>query len=313
MKTFSADLIALLASGVPMWKVDLFAIGPLLNGSFIYACNADGPIIFGGNSYQPATFGSWQRDSIVVKIGLDSNSTRLTVFCDNDNATVFFPGTSQGCLMLDGIKFGLLGMAPVTIYTSYAPKSGPFGVTVGSTGGSLVETKFVGQVANVEQVGLTKGVIAVQDMLYLLNIQVPRMIFQASCSNVLYDPKCTLNSAAFTRNNSVGTVTNSYTFAPTSNLTTISAAGTFTQGTLRWTSGKNAGLAYFVRLWTPGGAHDSIQLDVAPIFPIAATDAFSITEGCDKTFVSCTNLQGSTTAPKNFSGQPLVPVPETAL
>ena len=310
MKNFSADLVALLASGAPMWKADLYKIGPLLNGAMIYATNGSGPITYDGNTYMPPSsgYGAWQRDSITVKIGLESNSTRLTVFCDS-RVPVYFPGTSNGCLMLDGIKYGLLGQANVTIYTAYMPK---YGQVIGATGGSLVENKFVGMVANVEYIGMTKAVIVVQDMLYLLNLQLPRMILQASCSNVLFDAKCTLRASAFTRTDSIGTVTNAYTFEPTTNLSTISAAGTFTQGTLTFTSGKNNGLCYFVRLWTPG-APDSIQLDVAPIFPLNSGDTFTITEGCDKTYASCLNLQGSTDSLLNYSGQPTVPVPETAL
>jgi hypothetical protein len=187
-----------------------------------------------------------------------------------------------------------------------------YGKVTGGTGGSLVETKFIGMVATVEYIGMTKATIVVQDMLYLLNVQVPRTILQASCSNVLYDTKCTLAAGSFTRSDSVNTITNPYTFAPTSNLSTISAAGTFTQGTLTWTSGKNAGLAYYVRLWTPG-TPDAIQLDVQPVFAMAHGDAFTITEGCNKTYASCLNLQGSTNSLLNYSGQPNVPVPETSI
>jgi len=313
MKSFSSDLVNLLASGVPLWKADLYAIGPLLNGQMIYATNGGSPITFGGHTYQPTQFGAWSRDSITVKIGMDSNSTRLTVFCDS-RVPVYFPGTNNAALMLDGIKYGLLGKAGVTIYTSYCPRSGPWGVTVGPTGGSLVETKFVGQVANIDYIGLTKGVITVQDMLYLLNLMVSRKILQASCWNVLYDAGCTLNAASFTRSDSIGTVLNAYTLTPTTNLSPISPAGTFTQGTLTFTSGANAGLSYYVRQWTPGGGGaDTIQLDVAPIFPLNAGDSFTITEGCNKTFASCMNLQGSTNSYINFGGQPSTPVPETAL
>jgi hypothetical protein len=295
-----------------MYKAHLFQIGPLLNGAMIYATDGSGPITFGGNVYQPPSsgFGAWSRDSVTVKIGLDSNSCRLTVFADA-RVPVYFPGTSNAALLLDGIKHGLLGQAPVTIYCAYMPSYGQVAATA-SPFGSYVETKFVGQVANVEYIGMTKATIVVQDMLYLLNVQVPRMILQASCSNVLFDTKCTLSAGAFSRTNSIGAVTNAYTFAPASALSTISASGTFSQGTLTFTGGQNNGLSYFVRLWTPGSP-GSIQLDVAPIFPLHATDAFIVTEGCNKTFASCLNLQGSTNSLLNFSGQPNTPVPETAL
>ena len=81
-----------------MYRVDLFKIGPLLNGQYIYATNGSGPVTYGGNTYQPTQFGAWSRDSISVKIGLESNSTRLTVFCDS-RVPVYFPGTSNAALM----------------------------------------------------------------------------------------------------------------------------------------------------------------------------------------------------------------------
>jgi len=308
MKTFSADLIALLASGVPMFKVDLFAIGPCLNGAFIYATDGSGPIPFGGNTYQPLAFGMWNRDNVTVKIGLDSNSTRLTVFADS-RTPVYFPGTGTGALLIDGIKYGLLGSAPVTVYTAYMTT---YGKVTGGTGGSLVETKFVGEVANVPTIGITKAVVEVQDLLYRLNQKVPNRILQASCSWVLYSVGCTLTRTSFERTNSIGAITTSYQFAPTTNLTTISAAGTFTQGQLTFTSGQNNGLSYFVRLWTPG-TPDVIQLDVAPIFPLRVGDTFAISEGCNKTFASCLNLQGSTNSRLNYGGQPSTPVPESAI
>ena len=316
MKTYSADLIALLASGIPLYKAHLYKIGPLMNGQYIYATDGGGPITYLGQRYLPSGWdaisqtnnGAWSRDNIKVEIGLKSNSTRLTVFADS-RVPVYFPGTSNALLLLDGIKYQLLGQANVEICCAYMPK---YGQVVGAAGGSLVETKFVGMVANIEYIGMTKAVVVVQDMLYLLNLQVPRMILQASCSNVLYDTKCSLNAAAFTRSDSVGSVTNAYIFVPTTALSVISGAGTFTQGTLTFTSGKNSGLSYYVRQWE-GGSPGAIQLDVAPIFPLMAADTFTITEGCNKTYASCLNLQGESNSLLNFSGQPNVPVPETAL
>lgn len=303
MKTYSADLLALLAQNTPLYKAELFMIGPLLNGQMIYATNGKGHIIFNGNTYEPVQYGSWSRDTVSVKIGLESNSTKLTVLADNQ-VTVSFPGTTA--FLMDGIKYGLLGAANVTIYTAYMPV---YGQVIGPTNGSLVETKFVGQITNVEQVGLTKAVIQVNDGLYLLNVQVPQAICQASCRWVLYSTGCTLLRSAFSRTNSVGSISNPYTFTPTSTLTPISASGTFTQGFLTWTTGPNAGLTAYVRNFAGG----SVQLDVQPVFAMSVGDAFTISEGCNKTFASCLNLQGSTNSLLNFGGQPDTPVPETAV
>ncbi len=301
--------MALLASGLPLYRADLFAIGPCRNGAYIYSTTGQLPVTFGGNTYQPSQFGSWSRDDVTMKVGLESNSTQLTVFADNQ-VPVYFPGTSNAALLFDGIKAGLLGKAKVTIYTAYMPA---WGVVTGPTAGSYVETKFVGMVAPVPQIGMTKATIEVRDMLYLLNTQVPSRVFQASCSHVVFDAGCTLAAATFTKTGTVASITYPYQFVTAAHITPHSAAGTFSQGVLTWTSGANSGLIDFVRLWTPGGSSDTIQLDMQPIFPIAAGDTFAIRQGCNKTFASCSDLQGATNAYINFGGEPNVPVPETAI
>jgi hypothetical protein len=316
MKTYSSDLMALLAAGVPCTRVDLFAIGPCQNGAFIYATNGKLPVTFGGNTYQPSQFGSWSRGEITVKIGLESNSCDLAVFADNQ-VPVYFPGTGNAALLMSGIKVGLLGDANVTICTLYNSDylaGYSFPAVSGPTGGSLVETKFVGMVGPVPNVGITKASITVQDMMYLLNTQVPCRVIQASCSHTLYDVGCTLAAATFTKTGAVAALTYPYEFTTAAHIATASPAGTFAQGLLTWTSGANSGLTYCVQAWTPGGSSDVIVLDVQPIFPIAAGDAFQIREGCNKTFASCANLQPSSTAAyTNYGGQPDTPVPETAI
>jgi hypothetical protein len=320
MKAYSADLMALLAAGIPCSRVDLFAIGPCQNGAYIYATNCQLPVTFNGHTYQPSQFGSWSRGEITVKIGLDSNSCDLTVFADNQ-VPVYFPGTSNAALLMSGIKVGLLGDANVTIYTLYNSIYLPgyaFPKTTGPTGGSLVETKFVGFVGPVPKVGMTKAQITVQDMMYLLNTQVPCRVIQASCSHTLYDVGCTLSAATFTKTGAVASVLNPYAFTTTAHLVPNSASGTFAQGVLIWTSGANAGLSYLVQFWgtnVNGNANvDELILDVQPISAIQAGDTFSIRQGCNKTFASCAILQPSTTAAyTNFGGQPDTPVPETAI
>ena len=316
MKTFSADLTALLAAGAPCTRIDLFAIGPCQNGAYIYATNGPRAVTFGGNTYQPSQWGSWSRGDVTEKIGLESNSCDLTVFADNQ-VPVYFPGTSNAAQLMSGIKVGLLGDAGVTIYTLYNSDymtGYSFPAVTGPTGGSLVETKFVGMVGPIAKAGMTKATITVQDMMYLLNTQVPCRLIEASCSHTLFDVGCTLSAATFTKTGAAASVTYPYEFLTTAVIPTESAAGTFAQGLLTWTSGANAGLTYCVQAWTKGTSASTIVLDVQPIFPITVGDEFQIREGCNKTFASCANLQPSSAAAyTNFGGQPDTPVPETAI
>jgi hypothetical protein len=287
---------------------------------YIYATNGQVPITFNGNTYQSSQFGSWSRGDVVEKIGLESNSTSLTVFADNQ-VPVYFPGTSNASLLIDGIKFGLLGQAGVSIFTAYYSPfipGYPYGATTGPTGGSLVETKFVGMIGPIEKGGMTQAVITVQDMLYLLNIQVPRRVLQPTCSHTLYDAGCALAAASFSTTGAVAQVFSPWIINTTAHLVPSSANGTFTKGVLTWTSGKNNGLTAFIRLWgtqVNGNPNmDQLQLDVAPLFAIQVGDTFKIQQGCNQTFASCADLQGSASAAyEKFGGQPNVPVPETAI
>ena len=314
MKNFSADLLALLASGVPIDYRDLITIGPTLNGQTMYIATGSLPVPFGANTFEPTQFGVWKRGKIESKIGLESSACDLTVMSDNGAFSAQFPGTSA--LLIDGIKFGLLGNANVTIermYNSSYMSGYAFPATTGPTGGSLLEVKFAGQVADLSQIGLTKATVTVQDYLYLLNIPVPRRLIQPSCSHTLYDVACTMVKANFTVSGAVASTETSSIFTTAAALNAVTGAGTFAQGVLTWKTGANAGLSYTVRAWTPGISSATVQLDVAPIFPIADGDTFSVAQGCNKTVTACVDFQGATAAMVHYGGQPNTPVPETAV
>jgi len=321
MKSFSSDLLALLQRTPGVWpagtdfssigKVDLFAIGPAQNGQMIYATNGDRTVTYSGNTYQPVQYGSWSRGGVSSKVGLEASSMKLTVMSGQVNP-VYFPGTSNSVLMADAIKAGLLDQALVNVYTAYfATINGvlQYGQMTGPTGGSMVEVKFVGQI-KVDKAGITKCEMTVSDLRILLNQETPQMIIQAGCRWALYGAGCTLSKSSFSRTGSVGTVVNAFTINPVSNLSPATPSGTFTQGTLTWTSGKNSGLSYCVKQWIPGGGgHDQIIFDLPPLSPIQTGDAFSIAQGCDHTFLACTDFSNQA----NFGGCPTVPVPETAI
>ena len=151
--------------------------------------------------------------------------------------------------------------------------------------------------------------------MYRLNLDCPQQLIQANCRWVLYSVGCTLLQSNFTRTGqSIGTLVDPRTFSPTANLNTLSPAGTFSQGVITFTSGRNNGISYTVAVWTPGGPNpDQIQLDTAPLFDFTVGDTFSISEGCNHTFPSCLNLQGPTNSYLNYGGASFVPSPETAV
>lgn len=315
MQQYSADLLALYAAAptTKLYRAHLYMIGPTQNGSMIYATDGESPISYDGNVYRPSTYGFWSRGTQTIKIGFESNSIELTLFADSDFIPMYYPGTNNDVLLMDGVFAGLLSGAAVTVYRA---TMSTYGVVVGPTGGSLVSTRFVGEGADITALGPTKCTVKVNDLMYRLNLSTPRMLIQAPCRWVLYSQGCTLLQNTFTVTGAIGGIVDPRTFQTAAHLTTISPAGTFSKGILIFTSGANNGIKYFVSLWTPGSGMtpDQIQLDTEPLFDMEVGDTFTVTEGCNHTFSSCLNLQGSTNSVLNYGGAGLfTPVPETAI
>lgn len=320
MQTYSPDLLALYAAapGTQIYRAHLFKIGPTRNGAYLYATDGRRPINFdagdglGVQQYHPWLYGFWQRGSQTVKIGFESNSIDCTVFSDEQFQPIYFPGTSNSVFLLDGVYAGLLQATPVTIYRATMTK---WGVIVGPNGGSLVSTRFVGEVGEINDLGPTRCTVKVRDLMYRLNLDTPNQLIQANCRWVLYSTGCTRIASNFTvTGQAIGAIVDPRSFNPVTNLTSRSPAGTFAQGVIKFTKGRNNNIAYTVAQWTPGGGGpDLIVLDRPPLFNMTVGDTFSIQQGCNHTFASCLDFQGNVDAYLNFGGAPFTPVPETAV
>jgi hypothetical protein len=312
MQNYSSDLLDIYhnAPASQIFRAHLFMIGPCRNGAMIYATDGRKPIVYGGNTYHPWLYGFYKRGTITRKIGFDATSVDITVYSDEQFQPIYFPGTGNLVYLMDGINAGLLAAAPVTIYRATMLK---WGTVVGPSAGSLVTTRFVGEVGPINDIGPTKCTIVARDLNYRLNLECPEQLIQANCRWVLYSPGCTLSAAAFTVTGTIGALVDPRTFTLAANLTTATPAGTFAKGVLKFTTGKNNGIAYAVAAWIPGGTGaDTIQLDAPPLFGMTPGDTFSVQQGCDHTFTSCLDFQ-NTNAVLNFGGAPFTPVPETAV
>jgi uncharacterized phage protein (TIGR02218 family) len=160
---------------------------------------------------------------------------------------------------------------------------------------------FVGRVAEIDA-GRSLATFSVNSHLELLNLNMPRNLYQSGCVNTLYDANCTLNQASFAVAGTLSNVTSPATF----NATLSQPAGFFNLGSITFTSGANAGLSRTVKSW---GAN-TINL-IAP-FPVAPAigDGFNIYPGCDKSQATCSAKFGNL---KNFRGFPYVPENSTAV
>ena len=162
---------------------------------------------------------------------------------------------------------------------------------------------FSGAIAYVEDIGRTAAMLKVKSDLSLLDVDMPRNLYQPSCLHTLYDSGCALQKTLFQVN---GVITSAGSTTRSLNWTNTRPADYFAQGVIKMTSGANIGQTRPVRGSTTSGVTLLYPLQFAP----ANGDSFVIYPGCDHTQNTCkTKFLNE----RNFRGFPYVPPPETAI
>jgi len=161
-------------------------------------------------------------------------------------------------------------------------------------------TLFHGRISTVDQVGRTSARITVASDLVVLDIDMPRNLYSATCLHTLYDSGCTLIRGAYAASGTVGAGSSA------SVILFVGALAAHTQGAILFTSGANANVRATVSGVTPGAALGLVY----PLPSIPATgDAFTVYFGCDHTQATCASRFNNLA---NFRGFPFVPPPQTA-
>jgi uncharacterized phage protein (TIGR02218 family) len=158
---------------------------------------------------------------------------------------------------------------------------------------TLGEVKREGQAFSAELRGLADS----------LSQQSGRL-FTARCSADLGDARCKFDlvSAGLQGAGSVASIESTSTIVA-AGLDTF-AEGTFTGGKLTWTSGANDGLSVEIKEHRMASGHARLSLWQAMPEAIANGDAFVVTAGCDKRFVTCRERFSNVV---NFRGFPHIP------
>lgn len=159
---------------------------------------------------------------------------------------------------------------------------------------------FSGRVGSISSIGRTEASMAVRSDLALLNIDMPRNVFQESCNHTLFDSGCGLSKGAYAVSGLVGAGSTrskinwgSAIRTPSLNLGTVSIASATAAQYLRT-----------IRKATATGLELAYPLDFDPI--VGTT--FIAYPGCPRTYASCQTF-GNTAKYKGF---PYVPVVESA-
>lgn len=151
------------------------------------------------------------------------------------------------------------------------------------------------------QRGRTGFQAEVRGLAHVLNQPVGRA-FGYSCDADLGDTRCTVMLAAFTGTGIITNVADNRRLAVSG--IESNPDGWFTGGKLTFTSGANEGRAMEVKRHGVSSLGVSIELWQPMSDPIAISDAFSITAGCDKQLKTC---KAKFNNAANFRGFPYMP------
>ena len=251
-----------------------------------YYSGSEYDVVNGGHTFTGSD-AIFARDGLKQTIGLEVATMNITI-----NATLSM--LVLGVPFMQAITQGVLDGAMIKVDRAFL-----------NVDHSVIGTVnwFTGHVAKASP-SRNGASITINSLTDLLNVNVPRNVYQAACQHSLYDGACSLSRSAYSASGAVSSVSGvsiSITGSAASQ-----AAGYWNQGGIVFTSGALAGEARTVKSWADGVI---VLLSPFPLTP-STGDTFMVYAGCDKQLATC-NTKFSNSA--NFKGQPFVPIPETAV
>jgi uncharacterized phage protein (TIGR02218 family) len=291
MKPTSSALLTYLNNArgnpdVPLIFADVFTF-TLMSG--LVLCYTDVDVSF---AYNGATYlaNSVRVDGLkyTAKTGLEVDQQQITI------GALPTDTISAGAPFLQALRDGSFDGCEIQRNRVF------FSDTIGGTaiGDVLL---FKGRLGVIDEIGRTTAKFTVNSDLVLLDIDMPRNVYQPTCLHTLYDSGCTLVKNAFGTNGAVGSG---------STASVINWAGSslnFQQGSITFTSGVNVGATATVGSVAAGTSLTLLYpLESAP----ASGDTFTVYFGCNHTPGTC---QSKFNNLANFRGFPYVPPPQMAI
>ena len=288
MKSASAALIALLNSGEQFIMADLYTFTLVGGATILRYSAAPTPIV--ANGYLFAVGPKFERSKTKVVIGTQVDEFDIKIYpeaTDLIGSTPFLEAAWLG--QFDG---GLVQLERAFM----GADAGGYGDT---SAGTVI--LFSGRISDID-CSRTGVEMKCRSHLELLNIQMPRRLWQSSCTHVFGDAMCLFNrsslAAMFSAAN--GSTTTVIQGAPTT-------ATPYAQGTIIGITGGNAGYSRTISSFVSGG---TLTVKLAFLSSVAVGDQFQLLPGCDRTLATCTNVFNNAV---HFGGFPYIPTPETAV
>jgi uncharacterized phage protein (TIGR02218 family) len=284
MKAASPALIALLSSSDRFIMADLYTI-TLVGGSVLRYSAA--PTALSANGYGFAFGPKFERSKTKIVIGTEVDELEVRIY----PAPTDLVG---GVPLLQAAWQGQLDGALLQLERAFMP-------TYGDTSRGTV-VLFAGRISDIDcsRTGID---LRCRSHLELLNIQMPRRLWQSSCTHAFGDAMCQFDRSSLQSTFSAGPGS---TQAQIATAVSPVPANLYIQGTIIGLTGRNTGASRTVSNMSDGW----VFLKLAFLSPVVADDQFQLLPGCDRTLAACTNIFNNA---NHFGGFPYVPTPETAV
>ncbi len=284
MKVASPALITLLSSTDQFIMGDLYTI-TLVGGSVLRYSAAPTALLV--NGYTFALGPKFERSKTKIVIGTQVDELEVRIYTEPTDLI-------GGVPFLQAAWQGQLDGALLQLERAFMP-------TYGDTSPGTV-ILFAGRISDIDcaRTGID---LKCRSHLELLNIQMPRRLWQSSCTHTFGDAMCQFDRSsmqltlAAEPGSSQAQILNSS--SPTS-------ANLYLQGTIIGVTGANAGSSRTIA--KIGSGWVSVKLPF--LSSVLTGDQFQLLPGCDRTLATCSNVFNNAT---HFGGFPFIPTPETAV
>lgn len=285
MRAASAKLIALLDAD-QFLMADLYTITTVQNDVYRYT-NYDYDLVVAGHIYK-SDGPIISREGISLSLGIEVDNLSVTIDVTDDQ-------TFEGVRVVQAFHNGQMDGARFKLERIFMNMNTPTDTSAGTI------KLFEGRLIEPELDRNTISVSVASD-LDDLNVQMPRNLYQPSCTNTLFDSACGL----LRQNHVVSTTIEAGSTASRILCTVNQPQGWFTQGVIEFLDGGNKGLKRTVRLHESGALLLTLPLLEEPL----PGQRIKIYPGCDKRLETCDNRFNNRS---RFRGAPFIPVPETAV
>ncbi|HGH3636098.1 DUF2163 domain-containing protein [Acinetobacter baumannii] len=285
MRAASEKLIALLDAN-QFVMADLYTITTIQNDIYRYT-NYDFDLIVAGELYH-SDGPIISRDGITLSLGVEVDNLSITIDVTDEE-------TFESLRIVQAFHNGQMDGARFKLERIFMDASTPTDTSAGTI------KLFEGRIIEPEFDRNTIQACVASD-LDELNVQMPRNLYQPSCSNTLFDHACGLNRANYALETTIAAGSTAWRILCDIN----QPQGWFTQGVIEFLEGGNKGLKRTIRLHEL----DVLLLTLPLLEDPEVGQRIKVYPGCDKRLETCQNRFNNFS---RFRGAPFIPIPETSV